>query len=96
MVVSFLSLRLQRFVAGRTLASMGESFREKGIARTKDPLRQTTERDPNGVQPPSRRGGILSQGLDPGGLPGLGVSFSNLLLDYVPSLIHRFRSWLSG
>jgi len=70
---------------------MGESFRGKGIARTKNPLRQTAERDPNRVRPPSRRGGILSQGLDPGGLPDLGVSFSNLLLDYVPSLIHRFR-----
>src|SRR6267142_1906145 len=62
----------QWFVAGRTLASMGESSRGKGIARAKNPLRQTTERGPNGVRPPSRRGGILSQGLDPGGLPDLG------------------------
>jgi hypothetical protein len=70
---------------------VGESSRGKGIARTKNPLRQTTEH-PNGVRPPSRGGEILSQGPDPGGLPGLGEPFANLLFDYVPSLIHRFRS----
>lgn len=60
-----------------------------GIARAKSPLRQTTkDRRPDGAHPTRRRGAIVSQSPDPGDLPGFGVSFANLLLDYVPSLIH--------
>src|SRR6266576_3190938 len=66
-------------VAVRNIRGARVCLTSTAIARTKKALRQTTERDPNGARPPSRRGGIPSQGLDPGGLPGLGVSFSNLL-----------------
>ena len=89
MVVFSLIADSQRVVAARTLASACENSRGQLHRASHDPIRQTKDRDPNGVPATRGRGERLSQGPDPGGRPGLGDPITNLLLHCGP-VLHGF------